>query len=159
MEPRVNPADPSTQGFSLLELLVVVAVLAILTISVGYSTSLGDDKSAAGDDANRFVSVFNELQSGAILSQSRKGMDVSAKGWLVYHYDTSQGNWDSDTRIVKWKGDASLLVKNRKDFAYDPDIVIMPDGRHSAFAITFIHDGVSQLCSSDGWAGVTCRGQ
>jgi prepilin-type N-terminal cleavage/methylation domain-containing protein len=159
MDPRVTSSDIRTQGFSLLELLVVITVLAILTISVGFSTSLGDARTASGDDANRFVSVFKELQSGAILSQSRKGLDVSQKGWLVYHFDPSQGNWDNDDRPVKWKGDASLLLKSRKNSPYDPDIVIMPDGRHSAFAITFVSGGVSQMCSSDGWAGVICTGE
>jgi type II secretion system protein H len=159
MGTRVNSRNTNNDGFSLLELLIVITILAILTISVGYSTTLGDPKSDARDDASRFVSVFNELQSAAILSQNRKGLDISQKGWLVYHFDDRAGNWDSDNRKVKWKGDASLLVKQRKDTPYDPDIIIMPDGRHSAFAVTFIHEGASQLCSSDGWTGVLCRGE
>lgn len=144
-------------GFSLLELLVVIAVLAVLTVSIGLSASTGDPKSRLADDADRLVSVFNQLQTAAVLSQTRKGLEITQNDWRVMHFNNIDGNWDGDERAIRWNGTASILVTTAKDTAFDPLIILMPDGRHTPFAVTFVNGGESRLCASDGWAGIQCR--
>lgn len=161
MEHQLNrSAQPRVPaGFSLIELLVVVAILAIL--SVGLSLSLGRTVSSAKQDSTLFQSQFDTNRALAISGQHRRGFTIEAKGLRPLHLAQNLGSvrWEASQRQIPWAGKV-LLDLDRRSFTgtdLQPDIIFLRNGQTTAFTIWF-GTGASKIqCQADGWTGLTCQ--
>ncbi len=146
-------------GFSLLEMLVVVAVLAILTVSVGLSMSFGRTEKRAMDQARQIQTHVEQLRNKAIYSGQPQGMVFSRQGWQVARFDPATRNWSKAGREIHWRGGVSFQGGD-PDFIYGhapvPDVIFLPDGHATPFEISFTVNGSYQACRSDGWRGLEC---
>ena len=66
-----------TAGFTLLEMVVVVAVIATLSISATFAVSTRDSAEA---DVTRFAAAYARLRDRAILGQSAQGIVIVPEG-------------------------------------------------------------------------------
>jgi type II secretion system protein H len=162
MDARVTiPPDHSEDsGFTLIELVIVVTVLSILTISVGLSMSFGRVERQAADDAKQFQTYFERLKSNAINRQKVQGLVVSAIGWRIVEFDSQKQMWNMEGHDIRWRGGADFRKKTSGIFTgvgRVPDVIILPDGRSTAFDIRFINNETTSYCTNDGWTGVLCE--
>ena len=158
MDTGIKPA-PLEAGFSLLEMLVVVTVLAILTVSVGLSMSFGRSKQQASDAANQLQTTLAQLRNTAIYSGVAQGLVISQQGWRVARFVPESRGWDMSAREIRWQVGVAFQPTS-PDFSFGvppvPEVVFLPDGQSSPFEITFSALGRYQTCRSDGWSGLTC---
>lgn len=162
MDARITqpPKQSLDSGFTLIELIIVVTVLSILTISVGLSMSFGRVTRQASDDAKHFQTYFQRLQSNAINRQKPEGLMISAIGWRVAEFDSVKQVWDMDGPEIRWRGGVDFRKTSVRGYigAFQvPDIIFLPDGRSTAFELRFINNETSSFCTNDGWTGVLCE--
>lgn len=159
MDTGITPRPAPDAGFTLIELVIVVTVLSILTVSVGLSMSFGRPERRASDDAHRLQDSFTRLQQGAIYSRVRRGLMISNRGWKVAQFDPASGIWNTEGYVQRWLGAASFRVLERA-FPLGPggapDVVFLPDGHSTAFEITLSYGESFTLCKNDGWTGLIC---
>lgn len=147
-------------GFTLIELVIVVTVLSILTISVGLSMSFGRVERQANDDAKQFQTYFGRLQTNAINRQKPQGLMISSTGWRVVEFDSVKQTWDLNGRDIRWRGTADLRKTGVRGFITGgriPDVILLPDGRSTTFDMRFIYEDTTSHCTNDGWTGVLCE--
>ncbi|MGK0375654.1 MAG: general secretion pathway protein H [Arenicella sp.] len=90
-------------GFTLIEIMVVVIIIAVMSVAV--LTSLdGNNDRAARLQANRFMAVVNEVRDEAIITGDNFALIVDAKVGS-YRFQS--------TRIQKQAAPADTLLKNR----------------------------------------------
>ena len=149
-------------GFSLLEMVVVVAVLA--TLSVGAVLALGERRAGPGD-ATRFAAVHDALRDAAILGQGAQGLSLMPQGWQVLVPDETEGGWKASGAVQKFQGEARFegaggpVLPRPEINPPRPDIVFLPDGKVTPFNAVFVTaKGVTQ-CRSHGLAGLQCTAQ
>ncbi|BBU58344.1 hypothetical protein KU6B_46090 [Mameliella alba] len=138
-------------GFSLLELMVSVAVLAVLAVGVGLST--GAAVPGAERDAQRFQRTFDQSWALAILARQEQGLEITPRGLTLSRHTTD--GWDETRRLFDWRGQARLVSSTPMP-AGTPRIRLRADGGTSAFALTFSGGGEVWRCASDGWSRLTC---
>jgi prepilin-type N-terminal cleavage/methylation domain-containing protein len=136
-------------GFSLIELLIAVAVLSVLAVGA----TLGGF--AAGratlSDADALTRAAVQAQQRALLERAPQALILGAETLTVAR---SGGNgWQPEAEVTRWQQKAEAAVTG-------PDLpvtlVFLPDGRTTPFAVTF-QDGYRRiLCSSDGWEAPQC---
>ncbi len=140
-------------GFTLIEVLIAVAVLAVLATGAGLAVSRGATRTAS--DAQTLQHVFLRERGLAIQGRSWRGVAVEPLGYRLAR--VSEGQWTlSDTR-VSWRGRASTLLDGPAVLPGAHVIAFLPNGRTSAGHIDFTSRGGSAVrCTFDGWTGVTC---
>jgi type II secretion system protein H len=147
------PRDGSA-GFTLIELVVVVAVLSVLAVGAGLVAS-GSERSAAQSDVQRFQRLVEVTRARAIQARQVQGLFVTTRGFQA-GVETADG-WEKPRHETRWRGSVSLQVKTRRRTQDQPPIVLLPDGRISAFTLIFTPDNSTRIvCRSDGSAGVSC---
>ncbi|MDZ7708815.1 MAG: prepilin-type N-terminal cleavage/methylation domain-containing protein [Roseovarius sp.] len=155
---RLN--TPPDRGFSLLEMVVVVAVIA--TLSVGASLSIGPRGETA--DAPRLASVYDALRDAALLGQARRGLRLVPGGWQVLvPREGAEGGWQTSGAAVKFRSEVRfegeggpILPTPPDDRLPQPDIVFLPDGEVTPFEAVFVTDATITACRSQGLAGLVC---
>lgn len=112
--------DARHRGFSLLELLVVVAIIGLLVQAVTLSMgSLGADRELA-QESRRLESMIELLQEEALMQSRDYGLMFNETGYRFYVYDYQQLKW------VEPQGDQLL-----RDYALGPQLgmQLVLDGR------------------------------
>lgn len=148
-------------GFSLLEMVVVVAVLA--TLSVSAVLAIGS-RAGPGDPA-RFVGVHDALRDAAILGQGAQGLRLMPQGWQVLVPAEAPGGWQASGPVqefqdeVRFEGEGGPILPRPEIDPPRPDIVFLPDGKVTPFAAVFVAASGITLCRSHGFAGLQCAAQ
>lgn len=162
---RVCPKDA---GFTLLEMVIVVTVLAVLSVSVGLSVGRIADRGAG--DAARFAAQFERMRHLAIIGRSIRAMALSPEGWQMLARDEgaatdSLAGWQAQGRMNRFSGEVRIATAAAAAAARPaapagrtrPDILFLPDGQATPLAIAFISAGAITRCATDGWATLACN--
>ena len=151
MEPAVNhaPFQGSDAGVTLIELVVVVAVMASLVLGVTLSAGLGGGRSES--DLMSFRTAYDQARSLAVHGQLRRGLALSVKGRRIAWWRGD--GWQLSEQLQPWRGRVSYQIEGSSAAQEAPDIIFLPNGQTSAFSIQF--DSIN--CRSDGWTGLICE--
>ncbi len=151
MEPAVNPMPdpPADAGVTLIELVVVVAVMATLVLGVTLSAGRGGGGSEG--DLMRFRTAYDQARSLAVHGELRRGIVLSARGRRIAWWQAD--GWQVSDQLQPWRGRVSYQINGPSAAQEGPDILFLPNGQTSAFSIQF--DSIS--CRSDGWTGLICE--
>lgn len=140
----------SVRGFTLLEVLVVVAIGAILAVMVTLRLSATADRDNPTDQLQRLMALLNAQCEQAMFQARPRGLRVTVEGFDFWH-STSEG-WmpltgDGINRSRAWAQDvvAELLVEGHGapvDADLDgPQIVCQPLGELSPFELSLVATG------------------
>jgi prepilin-type N-terminal cleavage/methylation domain-containing protein len=139
-------------GLSLLEVMVSVAVLAVLAVGAGLAT--GGAVPGTERDATRFQRAFEQNWALAVMGRETRGLSITPQGLALARQ--AAGGWDSASRLYDWRGTVSLAHAGPGPLPGIPDIVLRPDGRSGGFALVFSGRGPAWRCVSDGWSALSC---
>lgn len=147
--------EDRTSGFTLIELMVVVAVLSVLAVGAGLVASRGG-KSAATTDLQRFERHIQIARARAMQGRQVQGLFVTARGFQPT-VETNDG-WDKKQIETRWRGDVVLQLATPRRGPNSPHILLLPDGRVSPFSLSFApKDGRRIVCRSDGNTRMSCE--
>ena len=126
-----------TSGFTLIEILVVVSVMAIIVsialLSLGV---LGDDRQLR-QEAQRIASLLEAAQDEAVMQGREFGFEVMLESYRFVEYDPYELRWlelqaDDIFRFRKLPEDVEFdLLLEDKPVLLSPDAQAMEDGEDS----------------------------
>ncbi len=162
-------------GFSLIEILVVVVIVAIVTsialLSVGI---VGDDRELR-TEARRLLSLVELAQDEALLQGRELGLEVMTHAYRFVEYDPVGNRWNElpgdevlrlrelsedielvlfleDKRVLLAPGPESLTIEGNEDEAYAqptanyaPHVLIFSSGDMTPFELHLVRDANEQL--------------
>lgn len=152
MERAITPPKPD--GFSLIELLIAAAVLAVL--AVGASLSVGRSGSARDSDQTLFQRNFEVLQQLAITGGQSRGLEITPRGMRLALRD--EAGWQISEREQRWRGRVSVVTQGPNRGGDTPTVIFLATGQSTPFDVVFRSDDAVLRCRSDGWSGLTCDG-
>lgn len=155
-------------GFTLIELVVVVTVLALLSASVTVGIGAGQRGAARSGALSEAVA---EARDTAILSRRSFGLRPFAGGWEIWERarseDGATGTWhrrvsEGTTAPASWTvRDRPVLPDTDPGIApTQVPVLILPDGRVTPFDVAFAPGtggSASRRCATDGWMPLTCQ--
>lgn len=143
------------QGFSLVEVMIVVAVLAVL--SVGATLAIGQRDRTARASVTLVQDLAARLRTEAVIARQPRLMRIAPSVISVWH-PGADGSWseveahDLDSTLDGAPGYGATL-----DETGALRVMFLPDRRSSAFALRVdTRQGVWR-CATDGWAPLDCE--
>ena len=139
---RKSPDGISQLGFTLWELLIVVAIVAITVSMVQLSVGLGDDDRNLKRIGKDLGKLFHLLNQEAVFESRNYAISVQDNGFIVLEY--SEGKWlpSSQSFFEKYKMTESqsseLIIENQvidisKKTEPEPHILILSSGEMTPF--------------------------
>ena len=130
------------RGFTLWELLVVVAIVAITVSLLQFSSGLGDGNRELKRVGKNLGKLFHLLSQEAVFENRNYAISVQEQGFLVLEY--RDGEWEPSNdaffaRIKMTDTQSSELliddkaVENASENTYRPDILILSSGEMTPF--------------------------
>ncbi|WP_417733685.1 prepilin-type N-terminal cleavage/methylation domain-containing protein [Roseovarius sp.] len=159
---RIGPA--SEYGFTLLEMVIVVAVIAVLSITATFSVT---QRKGGESDVLRFGAAYDRLRDAAILGHEPRGVALVPEGWQVLlppRPGAPDEGWQPIGRAQKFRGEVRFqsasgqIIPTELARVAGPDLVFLPDGQVTRFDISFITNGTVMRCYSAGLNGLACEG-
>jgi prepilin-type N-terminal cleavage/methylation domain-containing protein len=150
-----------TAGFTLLEMVVVVAVMATLTLAATLSVG----RRAGPSDVAHFAGAYGALMDAALLGQEARGLRVMQEGWQVLRPVAPGQGWHASGAVQKVRDtvvfegdDGPILARERPDPPV-PDLVFLPDGKLTPVTVRFTAGDVVMLCRAVPLSGLDCEAQ
>lgn len=146
----------AARGFTLIEILVVVAIIAIVSAAMLLSVSLTGRDRELEKESDRLQALFTYTREQAELQTRDYGILFQDDGYEFLVYDVHRALWRSvfeddalsarklpDGLDVKLTLEARPVVLTRPKDATDktPQVMIYSNGDLSAFAVTLERDG------------------
>ena len=153
--PGVRRRQPAT-GFTLVEILVVVAIIGLISAAILLSVSLTGRDRELEKESDRLLALFTYAREQAELQTREYGVLFQDDGYEFLAYDTRRALWrgvfedDSlgarklpDGLGVKLTIDARPVVLTRPSDAKDktPQVMIFSNGDLTSFSATLERDG------------------
>jgi len=144
------------RGFTLVEILVVVAIIALMTAGVLLSVSLTGRDRELEKERDRLLALFQYAREQSELQTREYGVLFQEDGYEFLTYDVHRGTWRSlfeddalgprklpqglDLKLVI---DARPVILTRPKDAKDktPQVIIFSNGDLTSFAATLERDG------------------
>jgi general secretion pathway protein H len=149
-------AHPAGAGFTLIEILVVVAIVGLMSAVVLLSFSLTGRDRDLEKESDRLLALFTYVREQAELQTREYGVLFQDDGYEFLTYDTRRAAWRSvfeddalsarklpDGLGVKLTVEARPVVLTRPADAKDktPQVMIFSNGDLTSFAATMERDG------------------
>ncbi|MCT8161674.1 prepilin-type N-terminal cleavage/methylation domain-containing protein [Pseudoruegeria sp. SHC-113] len=142
-----------TGGFTLLELLVVVAVMALL--SVGATLALGARGAAFPRDVARLEAQVRQATQQAVLWQTPYRLRVQAEGLSLERGGAASAQ-GVNTPVARWESGRLRLLPNGAPLR--TEALFLPSGASEALLFSLATaNGARADCSGDGWGGFACQ--
>ena len=139
--------ERDARGFTLIELMVVITVLSLLTLSVTLSVSRPRGGGEAQDWA-RLKTVHDALRTEAVLTRRILGLSVTPEGYQ--RLERVDGAWRADGARIAWREGVAV------ERPFGGQLAFMPAGQGSALRIRFTGGSGLTVCQSDGWTALRC---
>lgn len=163
------PPVAAAPGFTLIELMVVVTIVAVLSVGAllgfgGGSRLLpgarGADPAAEGQ---RLVRTLARARDMALFGRQSAGLRPLAAGWQVALYDPAQDSWrtalsiDAEGVSLAWRiAGTAYAPTGAGEEALPPPIRVLPDGRMTPFSLRFGSGRASLTCSGERLGELRC---
>lgn len=138
----------SAAGFTLIELMIAVAVLALLSTTV--VLSVARPSSGSSQDWVRFQQTYERLRAEATLSRQKLAMSLDSEGFQKMRWEGA--GWHDVGSAVSWRDQAVVLEPVNPFDA----IAFAPSGQTSRFRVQFTGSGGTRTCFGDGWGPISC---
>ncbi|MBY5974326.1 prepilin-type N-terminal cleavage/methylation domain-containing protein [Ferrimonas balearica] len=151
-------AMKAAQGFSLIEVLIVIAVVSIL--AVGATLAIGRRERGPESDLTAFLSTLEHLSTRAVLTGRTQALEIGTESFLPARQAidaVGEATWvaagpsrhlTGTLRVFPGLGTQSQDGTSR--------ILLLPDQRTSLFDVEFVSDTDSWTCHANGWAPPDC---
>ncbi len=150
-------SDGHDRGITLIEVLVVVAVLSVLAVGVALPMRGGSEGASA--DATLLQGLYQQIRGLAVHGRAQRGLVVDPKGVRVVVRDAA--GWQPSKQLIRWQGRAQFVPLGAglsQSTANMPDVLFLPNGQTSAFQVRLVgRRGASVVCESDGWTELSCE--
>ncbi|MBS0578688.1 MAG: type II secretion system minor pseudopilin GspH [Proteobacteria bacterium] len=152
---RLRPGPGAHAGFTLVEILVVVAIIGVLAAAMLLSVSLTGQDRELERESTRLVDLLRYAREQAELQTREYGVMFQDEGYEFLVYDPHRGLWRDvfeDDALGARKlpegltaaltVDARPIVLKRPDDAKDktPQVMIFSSGELSTFTVTLLRD-------------------
>ena len=153
-------------GFTLIELIVVMTILAALALGLVLSSGAGGMIARSHDDdphklAQELTAAVADARDAALIGYQPHGLSPRVDGWLVLRRQ------DAAWREVQYlRSDASLTWRVADALlpppvfplheVPEPEILFLTDGRTTPFSAEISLSGKNILCATNGWDALEC---